>query len=124
MKKNVDKLKCLFGYHEFTIPSEAGYKLCKHCKRISYKKMTSINTGEVWHEYQLYDADGGLVGGISRCMGYEVKYDFDESGLLTHCKESTGDEFWQDYDTNGNMTRYADEDKQEIIYTAIQNKWR
>ena len=97
--------------------------LCKHCKRISYKKLTNVANGEVWHEYQLYDTDGTLVGGISRNGSYEAKYDFDASGLLIHCKDSF-DEFWQDYDTYGNMVRYADEAKQEIIYAYTQNKWK
>ncbi len=46
------QLKCLFGYHDYTIPwqDHSLVLLCKHCKRSGYKKFDEIEY-EAWYEF-------------------------------------------------------------------------
>ena len=73
---NSQRIKCLFGYHKYTIPhKELPYiLLCVHCKIFGYHKDSS---------------------------GYEVWYEYDERRNIIHWKDSNGNEF----DEKGNMIK-------------------
>ncbi len=80
--KNRREVKCLFGYHEYTIPYTCRdhaptILLCDHCMRFGYCKYS--NGTEMWYEYN-------------------------EKGNVIHRKHSNGSEAW--YDENGDMIYY------------------
>jgi len=79
-KKMSNEIKCLFGYHKYTIPwkENRDILICEVCKRVGY------------YEYP----DGYEVG-------FEIWYDFNEKGNMIHRKWSDGDEVW--YNEKGNM---------------------
>ena len=80
---NKNKLKCLFGFHEYTIPNkdDPSILMCKHCMRHGYAKYST---------------------------GYEQWYDYDKNGNMIHFKDSDGYEQWNDYDKNGNRIHWKD----------------
>lgn len=51
-KKDVAKLKCLFGFHEYTIPDkcDSNILICKHCRRFGYG---SCSLFETWTCYDV-----------------------------------------------------------------------
>ena len=52
MDKMTQKLKCLFGFHEFTIPDkiDSGILICKHCKNVGYHIVSNINH-KIYYDY-------------------------------------------------------------------------
>ena len=55
-----NKIKCLFGYHKYTIPKVltglGSILVCKHCQRFGY--MNWEGCYEVWYEF---DKNGKLI---------------------------------------------------------------
>ena len=66
-----NKIKCLFGYHEYTLPDERNPDtlICKHCRRFGYAKYPNGN--ETWREYN----DKGRVIFYRTSYGTEIWYD-------------------------------------------------
>lgn len=84
------KLKCLFGHHEFEIPNEINpyILMCKHCMRKGYHEyFTGL---EVWYDY---DKNGNAIH-WQDSNGFERWLDFDEEGNVIHRKYSNGCEYW------------------------------
>jgi len=107
-----NKLKCLFRYHNYTIPNEdnPNILICSVCKRFGYRKWSSGL--EVWYEY---DEKGNLIH-RKNSRGYEVWYEYDEKGNKIHYKDSDGYEYWCEYDEKGNMIHCKDSDGREAWY--------
>ena len=79
---NVQKIKCFFGYHKYTIPHKrySIILLCRHCKRFGYRKWS--NEYELWFEY---DERGNMIYSKDD-DGYEIWYEYDEKGEFTRCR--------------------------------------
>ena len=75
---NKQKIKCLFGHHNYTIPHKQYLHilLCRHCKRFGYRKSSN---------------------------GIETGYEFDEKGNMIHRKSSDDYETW--YDKKGKLIK-------------------
>jgi len=108
---NKNKVKCLFGYHNYTVPDKNNPEIliCSVCKRFGYRKYS--NRYKIWYEY---DEKGKKIH-YKNSDGYEMRFDekekgkkihyknsdgyemrFDEKGNRIHCKYSSGFEEWFD----------------------------
>jgi len=87
---NKNKVKCLFGYHNYTVPDKNNPEIliCSVCKRFGYRKYS--NRYKIWYEY---DEKGKKIH-YKNSDGYEMR--FDEKGNRIHCKYSSGFEEWFD----------------------------
>lgn len=75
---NKQKIKCLFGFHEYTIP-DSRYRailICKHCKRYGYRR--NALGYDAWYEY---DEEGNMIYRTGT-DGYKVEYD--KEGNITY----------------------------------------
>jgi len=107
---NKNKVKCLFGYHNYTVPDKNNPEIliCDVCKRFGYRNY--FGGYEVWYEY---DEKGNMIH-LKYSSGYEERYD--DKGNEIHCKDSSGYEIWQEYDEKGNMIHCKNSDGLEIWY--------
>jgi len=89
---NKNKLKCLFGHHNYTIPNKNNpdILMCDVCERFGYCK--DFDGYEIWYEY---DEKGNVIH-FKYSDGYEEWYEYDEKGNEIHCKDSDGNEVWYD----------------------------
>jgi len=71
MKNTSNKLKCLFGYHNYTIPDKNNPEIliCGVCKRFGYYKYSSEYG--VWYEY---DEKGNIIH-LKYSSGLEMRYE-------------------------------------------------
>jgi len=99
---NKNKVKCLFGYHNYTVPNKnnPNILICDVCKRFGYRKWSS--GFEIWYEY---DEKGNEIH-YKDSDGLEEWYEYDEKGNKTHYKDSNGYEYWCEYDEKGNKIHY------------------
>jgi len=89
---NENKVKCLFGYHNYTVPNKdhPDILICGVCKRFGYRKWSSGL--EVWYGY---DERGNEIY-CKYPSGLEIWYEYDEKENMIHCKYSSGFEEWWD----------------------------
>jgi len=110
---NKNKLKCLFGHHNYTIPDKdnPNILICSVCKRFGYRKYS--DGYKIWYEYnekgkkihckysdgyeEWYDDKGNEIH-RRWSSGLEMWYEYDEKGNLIHSKYSDGFEVWYEYD--------------------------
>jgi len=112
---NKNKLKCLFGYHNYTIPNKnnPNILICDVCERFGYRKY--FGGLEMWYEY---DEKGNEIH-RKDSDGYEMRYRYDEKGNMIHCKTSSGYEAWFEYDERGNLIHWKDSDGFEEWYDGV-----
>jgi len=112
MKNTSNKVKCLFGYHNYTIPNKnnPNILICGVCKRFGYYK--DSDGYEIWFKY---DEKGNEIH-CKYSGGYEEWYEYDEKGNMIHWKDSSGYEVWYEYDKKGNMIYRKDSDGFEEWY--------
>jgi len=128
---NKNKVKCLFGHHNYTIPNKnnPNILICSVCKRFGYRKYS--DGYKIWYEYDEkgnmirrkysdgyemryeYDEKGNLIY-RKDSSGYEIR--FDERGNMIHRKYSSGFEEWYEYDEKGNMIHRKNSDVYEVWY--------
>ena len=77
---NKSKLKCLFGYHKYTVPycnklepHIQLYKLCERCMQVGYRKWS--DGAEMWWEF---DKNGRYTRLYKNPWGYRFR--FNEEG--------------------------------------------
>jgi len=89
---NKNKVKCLFGYHNYTIPDKnnPNILICDVCKRFGYCKYP--NGYEGWYEY---DEKGNIIH-RKYSDGFEEWFEYDEKDGVIHRKYSSGYEIWYD----------------------------
>jgi len=109
---NKNKVKCLFGYHNYTIPDKDNPEIliCDVCKRFGYRKYS--NRYEIWYEY---DEKGNMIH-CKYSDGYEEWYKYDEKRNKIYCKTSGGHERWYEYDEKGNMIHFKNSSGREEWY--------
>jgi len=109
---NKNKVKCLFGYHNYTIPDKNNpdILICDVCKRFGYSEWS--NRYEIWCEY---DGKGNRIH-WKDSDGYEVWYEYDERGNMIYSKDSDGYEEWHEYNEKGNRIHFKDSDGNEYWY--------
>jgi len=114
---NKNKLKCLFGHHNYAIPNKNNPRIliCDVCKRFGYCKY--YDGYEVWYEY---DKKGNRIH-FKNSDEYEEWWEYDERGNMIHWKDSSGYEVWYEHDEKGNMIYRKDSDGFEEWYDG--EKW-
>jgi len=97
MKNTSNKVKCLFGYHNYTIPDKdnPNILICSVCKRFGYRKYSD---------------------------GYEEWYEYNEKGNMIYSKHSSGHEIWFEYDEKGNEIYFKNSSGYEVWYDS--KRWR
>ncbi len=80
MTSKSQKIKCLFGFHKYTISNKqySSILLCRYCKRFGYYRSS---------------------------RGYEAWYEFNEKGKLIYYRSSFGYEAWYEYNEKGHIIR-------------------
>jgi len=103
---NKNKVKCLFGHHNYTIPDKNNpdILICSVCKRFGYCKYS--NGYKIWYEYN----EGGNIIHCKDSSGLEIWREYDERGNVIYRKYSDGLEIWYEYDEKGNEIhrKYSD----------------
>ena len=75
-------------------------------------KVLRIVPEEEWN-FMTRNERGNRVVNHKNSSGYEWWKEYDENGNMIHCKNSEGYEVWKEYDENGNETYYKNSDGYE-----------
>jgi len=113
---NKNKVKCLFGYHNYTIPNKECPEIlmCNICERFGYSKWS----GGLEIRYE-YDKKGNEIY-RKYSSGCEIRYD--EKGNIIHFKYSSGNEEWYEYDEKENMIHFKNSSGREEWYDG--EEWK
>ena len=112
-----EKIKCLFGFHEYTIPHEIEINIfiCKNCKRFG-QHQNPQRTHTWWFEY---DKNGNLIR-RKNSQGYEQRIYYNKHGNKVYEIDIKGRETWYKYDKKGNL---RDRRTQIVGQLSCRHKW-
>ena len=103
---NTHKLKCLFGFHEYTVPRKCGIDeynigilMCCHCHRSGRRLYIDGSDRTWWFDY---NEDGNLIHRWNS-DGYEEWFEYNIKGHKIHQIDNHNHETWEDRDEEGNL---------------------
>ena len=96
-----NKIKCLFGHHEYSVPTKKGKQfLCAHCERAGH--VTFHNGMETWYEYN----EDGFLTRLSNSQGYQESYKYDKEARIMTRTLNSGAIRCYAYNIHGKLVKY------------------
>ena len=87
-------IRCLFGYHKYTVPStryHAEVYICEKCKKFGrFQDFGGFGKFEIWYEF---DKKGNIIHSKDS-GGYQVWWEYNKLGYIIYRRDSKGNKQW------------------------------